>query len=103
LGYPIRKDKNKEIFENNKKKMGRTKRSAMKSTGGKVPRKEVATKASTKTTPITEGVKKPHRYRPGMRFPSVDLENGPKQLVAKHKESDSQQKLLESQTQSPEV
>jgi histone H3 len=37
---------------------------ARKSTGGKVPRKQLATKAR-KSTPATGGVKKPHRYRPG--------------------------------------
>lgn len=43
--------------------MGRTKQTARKSTGGKAPRKQLATKASKaarKTLP-----RKPHRYRPG--------------------------------------
>jgi histone H3 len=31
----------------------------------KAPRKQLATKAARKSTPITGGVKKPHRYRPG--------------------------------------
>jgi histone H3 len=44
--------------------MARTKQTARKSTGGKAPRKQLATKAARKTTP-GNGVKKPHRYRPG--------------------------------------
>ncbi|PNH02820.1 histone H3 [Tetrabaena socialis] len=44
--------------------MARTKQTARKSTGGKAPRKQLATKAARKT-PATGGVKKPHRYRPG--------------------------------------
>ncbi|XP_014392560.1 PREDICTED: histone H3.1 [Myotis brandtii] len=38
--------------------MARTKQTARKSTGGKAPRKQLATKAARK-------MKKPHRYRPG--------------------------------------
>ncbi len=38
---------------------------ARKSTGGKAPRKQLATKAARKSVPSTGGVKKPHRYRPG--------------------------------------
>lgn len=57
--------------------MARTKQTARKSTGGKAPRKSLATKAARKSvisadgTVITnsavagEKVKKPHRYRPG--------------------------------------
>ena len=48
------------IFE-----MARTKQTARKSTGGKAPRKQLATKAARKSAPATGGVKKPHRYRPG--------------------------------------
>ena len=44
--------------------MARTKQSARKSTGGKAPRKQLATKAARKSG-TTGGVKKPHRYRPG--------------------------------------
>lgn len=47
------------------KKMARTKQTARKSTGGKAPRKQLATKAARKSAPSTGGVKKPHRYRPG--------------------------------------
>ncbi|VDP48440.1 unnamed protein product [Soboliphyme baturini] len=44
--------------------MARTKQTARKSTGGKAPRKQLATKAARKSAPSTGGVKKPHRYRP---------------------------------------
>ena len=47
------------------KRMARTKQTARKSTGGKAPRKQLATKAARKSAPATGGVKKPHRYRPG--------------------------------------
>ncbi|KAH0506485.1 histone H3.3 [Microtus ochrogaster] len=45
--------------------MARTKQTAHKSTGGKAPRKQLATKATRKSAPSTGRVKKPHRYRPG--------------------------------------
>ncbi|KAK4686201.1 histone H3, partial [Tremellales sp. Uapishka_1] len=51
--------------------MARTKQTARKSTGGKAPRKQLATKAARKSNKnvaggaATGGVKKPHRYRPG--------------------------------------
>ena len=45
--------------------MARTKQTARKSTGGKAPRKQLATKAARKSAPATGGVKKPHRYCPG--------------------------------------
>jgi len=45
--------------------MARTKQTARKSTGGKFPRKQLATKAARKQAPATGGVKKPHCYRPG--------------------------------------
>ena len=48
--------------------MARTKQTARKSTGGKAPRKQLATKAARKSAPSAPssgGVKKPHRYRPG--------------------------------------
>lgn len=38
---------------------------AGKSTGGKAPRKQLASKAARKSAPSTGGVKKPHRYKPG--------------------------------------
>eukprot|EP00918_Siedleckia_nematoides_P079789 GHVU01174813.1.p1 GENE.GHVU01174813.1~~GHVU01174813.1.p1 ORF type:complete len:137 (+),score=11.85 GHVU01174813.1:43-453(+) len=45
--------------------MARTKQTARKSTGGKAPRKQLASKAARKSAPVTGGLKKPHRYRPG--------------------------------------
>ena len=45
--------------------MARTKQTACKSTGGKAPRKRLATKAARRSAPATGGVKKPHRYCPG--------------------------------------
>eukprot|EP00667_Euglena_gracilis_P025881 EG_transcript_30647 len=45
--------------------MARTKQTARKSTGGKAPHKQLATKAARKAQPATGGVKKPHRFRPG--------------------------------------
>ena len=53
---------NEETKERN---MARTKQTARKSTGGKAPRKQLATKAARKSAPAIGGVKKPHRYRPG--------------------------------------
>jgi len=46
--------------------MARTKKTARKSNGGKAPRKQLATKAARKYAPTTGGVKKPHRFRPGI-------------------------------------
>jgi histone H3 len=47
--------------------MARVKQHPRKSTGGKAPRKQLATKAARKSGPATGGVKnfKPRRYRPG--------------------------------------
>src|SRR3954466_1965464 len=45
--------------------MARTKQTARKSTGGKAPRKQLATKAARRSAPACGAVKKPHRYRPG--------------------------------------
>jgi histone H3 len=45
--------------------MARTKQTAPRSTGGKAPRKQLATKAARAKAPKAGGVKKPHRYRPG--------------------------------------
>jgi histone H3 len=45
--------------------MARTKQTARKSTGGKAPRKQLASKAARKATPTEQGVKKARRYRPG--------------------------------------
>jgi len=46
--------------------MARTKQTARKSTGGKAPRKVLASKAARKSIPpMIGGIKKPHRYKPG--------------------------------------
>ncbi|XP_037550131.1 histone H3-like [Nematolebias whitei] len=45
--------------------MARTKQTARKSSEGKAPRKQLATKVAWKSALTTVGVKKPHRYRPG--------------------------------------
>jgi histone H3 len=45
--------------------MARTKQTARKSTGGKVPHKQLATFAVSKSPPSKNCAKKPHRYRPG--------------------------------------
>jgi len=45
--------------------MARTKQTARKSTGGKAPKKMLATKAARKRVVLEGGVKKKHRYRPG--------------------------------------
>ena len=46
--------------------MARTKQTARKSTGGKAPRKQLASKVAHKSAPATGGVKKPQRFRPGV-------------------------------------
>jgi histone H3 len=43
--------------------MARTKQTARKSTGGKAPRKHIATKSAQKFAAQAGGIKKPHRYR----------------------------------------
>jgi len=53
------------LFRNLFNKMARTKQTARKSTGGKAPRKHLATMVGRKVSPSNGGVKKPHRYRPG--------------------------------------
>ena len=45
--------------------MAHVKQTARKSTGGKIPRKQLAIKAARKSAPATGGCKKPHCYRPG--------------------------------------
>jgi histone H3 len=45
--------------------MARTKQTARKSTGGKAPRKALASKAARTSNSGTGGVKKPRRFRPG--------------------------------------
>lgn len=53
--------------------MARTKQTARKSTGGKAPRKQLATKAARKSAPSTGGVKKPHRYRYVYMYMCINL------------------------------
>ena len=64
LQFKVVNVNNNRIINNNNI-MARTKQTARKSTGGKAPRKQLATKAARKSAPATGGVKKPHRYRPG--------------------------------------
>jgi histone H3 len=46
--------------------MARTKQTARKSTAQKVPRKQLAAqKIARKSAPLTSGVKKPHKFKPG--------------------------------------
>ena len=45
--------------------MARTKQTARKSTGGKAPRKQLASKVARKAAPSSGGMKKPHRFRAG--------------------------------------
>ena len=45
--------------------MARTKQTAHKSTGGKAPQFNLATKAAQRSAPASGGIKKPHCYRPG--------------------------------------
>ena len=47
--------------------MARTKQTARKTPAGKTPKKHLAQKAAKKTSAatLTQGVKKPHRFRPG--------------------------------------
>jgi histone H3 len=45
--------------------MARTKQAARKSTGGKAPRKQLATKAARKPAAEAPKERKPRRYRPG--------------------------------------
>nr|XP_042134673.1 uncharacterized protein LOC102921569 [Peromyscus maniculatus bairdii] len=60
-----RRSPNESHADTGRTVMARTKQTARKSTGGKAPRKQLATKAARKSAPATGGVKKPHRYRPG--------------------------------------
>ena len=47
--------------------MARTKQTARKQAtpAGKAPRKQVGNNAARKSAPVSSGIKKPHRYRPG--------------------------------------
>ncbi|CAH2018767.1 unnamed protein product [Acanthoscelides obtectus] len=63
--------------------MARTKQTARKSTGGKAPRKQLATKAARKSAPATGGVKKPHRYRPGTKSTELLIRKLPFQRLVR--------------------
>ena len=66
-GLPLAQSSQQNLFaraprlqrKSTKSRMARTKQTARASTGGKCPRKQLRTK------PRVNGVKKPHRYRPG--------------------------------------
>ncbi|KAF4676525.1 hypothetical protein FOL47_005961 [Perkinsus chesapeaki] len=45
--------------------MARIKQTARKSTGGKQPRKQLASKAARKSSPSATTIRRPHRFRPG--------------------------------------
>ena len=45
--------------------MARTKQTSRKSTEDGHPRKQLSTKTARKSAPVSGGVKKPHRFRPG--------------------------------------
>ncbi|KAJ8023357.1 histone H3, embryonic [Holothuria leucospilota] len=47
--------------------MARTKQTARKSTGGKAPRKQLATKAARKSAPSHRRSQEAHRYRPDFK------------------------------------
>ncbi|KAK8515645.1 hypothetical protein V6N12_075674 [Hibiscus sabdariffa] len=51
--------------------MARTKQTSRKPTGGKAPRKQLATKAAWKSTSATGGVKKPHHFRHGTTLSEI--------------------------------
>ncbi|XP_037303231.1 histone H3-like [Manduca sexta] len=63
--YALKRQGRTLYVQSGRNTMARTKQTARKSTGGKAPRKQLATKAARKSAPATGGVKKPHRYRPG--------------------------------------
>jgi histone H3 len=55
-------------YFNDQRPMARSKQTARLSTGGKAPRKQLATKAARKSAPNEGGVKKPHRYKSALFF-----------------------------------
>jgi histone H3 len=72
----ISKDQFHEESKQHPKNMARTKQTAMRSTGGKAPHRQLMAKAQAKAVKKSQlvmnargagggGVKKPHRYRPG--------------------------------------
>jgi hypothetical protein len=69
--------------------MARTKQTARKSTAQKVPRKQlVAQKIARKSAPVTTGVKKPHRFKPGT-VALREIRNIKSQLISSSESSPS--------------
>ncbi|RLN81625.1 hypothetical protein DYB28_013744 [Aphanomyces astaci] len=64
--------------------MARTKQTSRSSSGGKAPRKQLAAKKTTrKQTPLSGGIKKPHRYRPGTKTTELLLRKLPFQRLVR--------------------
>ncbi|CAI9538432.1 unnamed protein product [Staurois parvus] len=63
--------------------MARTKQTARKSSGGKAPRKQLAAKDAHKSAPATGRVKKPHRYRPGIKSTKLLIRKLPFQRLVR--------------------
>ncbi|CAN1764605.1 Histone H3.2, partial [Linum perenne] len=61
----------------------RRRQTSRKSTGGKAPRKQLATKAARKSAPATGGVKKPHRFRPGTKSTELLIRKLPFQRLVR--------------------
>ena len=55
--------------------MARTKQTARKSTGGKAPRKQLATKAARNAAPAAGGVRKPHPFQRLVREIAQDFKS----------------------------
>jgi histone H3 len=58
-------EKKKTSTASKPKLSARTKQTARKETGGKAPRKQIASSAAKKTSAAQGGIKKPHRFLPG--------------------------------------
>ncbi len=73
--------------------MAWTKQMARRSSRGKVPRKALATKkAARKALPSAGGIKKPHRYRPGLGLGMVEVSPTWMCISSKHTVSNSNSK-----------
>lgn len=72
----------------------RTKQTARKSTGGKAPRKELATKAARKSAPATGGVKRPNRDKANPT--SADLREGLMKFKGKIEKSEELRTLWQT-------
>ncbi|VEN38948.1 unnamed protein product, partial [Callosobruchus maculatus] len=62
-------------------------------TGGKAPRKQLATKAARKSAPATGGVKKPHRYCPETKSAELLIRKLPFQRLVREIAQDSKTDL----------